>query len=496
MPLRVSRESSQLAKYQGFPYQVEAVEALKDLEYSAIFHEQGLGKTKIAIDLALTWLRQQAVDSVLFVTKKSLVANWEDEIRTHSFLSPRILGQNRRENYFAFNSPARFYLAHYEVCISERNRLQLFQKTRRIAAICDEAQKFKNPESTLAKAMFSLSAGFTRRAILTGTPIANRPFDIWALIYFLDNGKALGTDFNGFKHEVDLSNQLRVDQAKREDFESSLEGLFGRLQKFSIRETKQSTSIALPTKTIANLSVEPEDRQWEIYRAYRDELRAIVVQHGIPKLDDADALLKRLLRLIQIASNPRLVDQSYSAEPGKLEILLSTLDAALGSDASTKSIVWTNFTENVDWLAKKVREYGAVRVHGKIGIDERNKAIAKFKSDSDVRVMVATPGAAKEGLTLTVANHAVFYDRGFSLDDYLQAQDRIHRISQNKPCFIYNLSMRNTADEWVDELLSAKHLAAQLSLGDISGEEYRRQADYGFGEALKRVLGRLVESEE
>ena len=75
---------------------------------------------------------------------------------------------------------------------------------------------------------------------------------------------------------------------------------------------------------------------------------------------------------------------------------------------------------------------------------------------------MATPAAAKEGLTLTVANHAVFYDRSFSLDDYLQAQDRIHRISQSRPCFITNLTARNTIDEWVDVLLAAKHLAAQL----------------------------------
>jgi len=74
---------------------------------------------------------------------------------------------------------------------------------------------------------------------------------------------------------------------------------------------------------------------------------------------------------------------------------------------------------------------------------------------------VATPGAAKEGLTLTVANHAVFFDRSFSLDDYLQAQDRIHRISQTQTCFVWNLIGSDTIDEWVDSLLTAKRLAAQ-----------------------------------
>lgn len=68
-------------------------------------------------------------------------------------------------------------------------------------------------------------------------------------------------------------------------------------------------------------------------------------------------------------------------------------------------------------------------------------------------MLIATPAAAKEGLTLTVANHAVFYDRSFSLDDYLRAQDRIHRISQTRTCFVTNLIASHSIDEWVDVLL-------------------------------------------
>ena len=104
-------------------------------------------------------------------------------------------------------------------------------------------------------------------------------------------------------------------------------------------------------------------------------------------------------------------------------------------------------------------------------------------------MLVATPAAAKEGLTLTVANHAIFYDRSFSLDDYLQAQDRIHRISQYRPCHITNLIATGTIDEWVDVLLAAKHLAAKLGQGDITLDEYSKQAAYTYGEMIRDVLG-------
>ena len=113
----------------------------------------------------------------------------------------------------------------------------------------------------------------------------------------------------------------------------------------------------------------------------------------------------------------------------------------------------------------------------------------RFKTDKSCKVLIATPAAAKEGLTLTVANHAVFYDRSFSLDDYLQAQDRIHRISQSRTCYITNLIASHSIDEWVDVLLAAKHLAAQLGQGDITLDEYTRQATYTYGEMIRDVLG-------
>src|SRR5262249_6873638 len=141
--------------------------------------EQGLGKTKIGVDVALEWLKGNLVDSVLIVTKRGLIENWQEEIRAHTFIAPRILNQKKPANFFALNSPARLYLTHYEVIKSEQRRLALFLKTRRVAAILDEAQKIKNPESDTARAFHKLGPEFARRVIMTGTPVANRPYDLW-----------------------------------------------------------------------------------------------------------------------------------------------------------------------------------------------------------------------------------------------------------------------------------------------------------------------------
>ena len=487
MTIRATREPKLDVTKKAYPFQVDAVESLKNLPYAAIFHEQGLGKTKIAIDLGMTWLKGGDVDSVMVITKKGLVGNWKRELAQHTYITPTVLDQDRNGNFYKFNSPARLYLAHYEVCRSEQERLALFLRTRRVGVILDESHKIKNPKSAITDTMLTLASGFARRVIMTGTPVANRPYDLWAQIKFLDDGQSLGNDFSSFKAQLDLTPKLVRDPRRRLRFEQMLASTMGRIAAFTVRETKDSAGITLPDKVIRYEFTELEDHQEDLYNSIKRDMRAVVLRDGLPVLEEADNLLKRLLRLVQVASNPRLVDESYDREPGKTPWLRQIVADAV--DGGSKVIVWSSFTRNVDWLADVLAEYGTARIHGKLAMDVRDRAVDRFQRGDDCKVLIATPGAAKEGLTLTAANHAVFFDRSFSLDDYLQAQDRIHRISQTKQCNIYNLVAKNTIDEWVDELLAAKHLAAQLMQGDITEEEYRERATYEFARLLAEVLG-------
>ena len=483
--IRVKKEASFASKHRSFPYQVETVEAVKSLSYAAIFHEQGLGKTKIAIDLALTWISEKALDSIIIITKKGLVRNWEQEISAHSYFKAKTLDHNSKTLFYAFNTPARLYLTHYETCKTAQKAFSLFLKTRRVGAICDESQKIKNPDSAVAHAMHALAKGFCRRVIMTGTPIANRPYDIWSQIWFLDQGESLGDDFHSFRANLDLP-QESAGEAGRSLFSEALADIHLKIKPFSVRETKESCGIVLPTKEVENVLLNFEPSQELLYNQFKNELRAEIVKDSKYVTDDAEAILKRLLRLVQVASNPALVDESYRGTPAKLPKLRGILDTAMA--AGSKAIVWTSFTDNADWLTRELNDLGAVKVHGKMNIEERNASIAKFKEDKDCKIFVATPGAAKEGLTLTVANYAIFYDRSFSLDDYLQAQDRIHRISQTATCYIYNLLIRDSIDEWVNELLSAKHMAAKLGQGDIDQRRFGTEMSYAFSAMLADVL--------
>lgn len=483
--IHLSKEPSLLAKYEAFPYQKEAFESVKDLEYAAIFHEQGLGKTKIAIDLLLYWLQNTCIDTVLVVTKKQLVANWVKEFQTHTAIKPAILNSNKDENYRVFCGPYRIVITNFEMLVSENNQFKLYLRTRNVAIIIDESAKLKNPAAKLTKTFFELAPLFKKRVIMTGTPVANRPYDIWAQIYFLDHGESLGADFNAFKKETDLSNKLANSEELQQEFEDHVAMIFEKIKAFSVRQTKNCGIIELPDKVYIQEFVDFEPLQEKLYDQICEELRIEVVKNGIPVIDDSSAIVKRLFRLVQVASNPKLVDEGYSGKSSKEKKLDFLIREILQQEE--KVIVWTNYIENVNYFFGKYTSYGCVKIHGKMSMEERNRSVELFRRN-EYKILFATPASAKEGLTLTMANHVIFYDRGFSLDDYLQAQDRIHRISQTKKCFVHNIIMKGSIDEWVDLLLQAKQNAAFLAQGDITKEQYIQIANYSFGDLIKEVL--------
>ena len=241
-------------RHEAFSYQLDALRAVENLPFAAIFHEQGLGKTKIAIDLALHWLGSDIVDTVFVITKKGLVNNWCEEVGIHSFILPRVLSDNRRQNSAALNSPVVLYVLHYEVISANFDLMRLFLGTCRVGAILDESHKIKNPEAKLTKELLEIADRFERRVIMTGTPVANRPYDIWSQIRFLDGGETLGDSFEAFKARTDLPSGSSSQKHLGEDLSEVMNLLSG----FAIRETKQSSGIELPEKLITNHRVEME----------------------------------------------------------------------------------------------------------------------------------------------------------------------------------------------------------------------------------------------
>lgn len=473
-------------KKDAFPFQKEAFDIIKNEEYFAIFHEQGLGKTKIAIDLLYYWLKTSAVDSVLIVTKKSLINNWEDELTIHGNMHPLILSSKKSVIYEKMSLPGYIYLCNYESLRNNKETFKEFLKFRNFGIILDESTQIKTPNSKLTKSLHYIAEFAKRRIIMTGTPLSNRPYDIWSQIYFLDFGARLGRNFDDFKDRYDLSNDLSKDYSGRMIFENNLKILSSKLNDCSIRETKKTAGIELPGKKFIAETIDMEPKQKVLYKKLQDELSAQVLKEGKLVTEDVEVILKRLIRLVQVASNPKLVDESYSGIPPKLISAKKIIDKA--TEKNSKVIVWTNFVENVEDICNFFNHKNIVGISGKVDPALRDTLISRFRKEDDINVLVTTPGVAREGLTLVEANYSIFYDRNFSLENYLQAQDRIYRISQTKDCFIYKLIHNDSIDEWVDALLDAKEVAARFGQGDIDEKEYKERINYDFSDILERIL--------
>lgn len=370
--IKVRYETPIIPKMQAFDYQREAVEKIKDLEYAAIFHEQGLGKTKIAIDLLTYWLNNGKVDTVVVVTKKSLLYNWKDEFSKHTNIHPRML-EGKASDYYIFNGPCRVILANYELVRTDEKYFTLFAKARAVGVILDESVKIKNPDSKLTQSFFRLAPLFRKRVIMTGTPVSNRPYDIWAQIYFLDFGKSLGKDFKRFKTETDLTNDLYKDEELQKEFADAIADISEKIKGFTVRETKNSGIIKLPEKEYFTIDVPFEEDQKKLYDRIQKSECLEVIKDGHIIIDDESEVIKRLGRLIEVASNPKLVDESYSRLPGKVRVLRSLLKEI--DERDEKAIVWTVYLKNVSLIKSKIGEFHPVTITGAQSIVERNNSV-------------------------------------------------------------------------------------------------------------------------
>jgi len=456
-------------KTRPFPHQVEAIEYISSNENVPLFDEQGLGKTKIVIEALCNNMEKRIIDGVLVICKKHLIDNWKEEIETHSHLKYIVLRGRASQKGAKFMGYSHFYLINYESVIGEVERIKMFLSIRKMALVLDESHKIKNPDAKTTKAILELRDLAKKRIIITGTPIANKPLDLWAQFYFLDNGILLGSDYKDFEKTYSIA-MKDTDLTEHKDRFDSLRDI---ILSNSIRRLKVNV-LELPEKTYIDKYVQIEGQQKKKYDKLKKDLYIEVTNiEGEKIIDESSELLKKILRLVQIASNPFLIDKAYNETPAKFPLLDTLIQDIL--ERGEKLIVWSCFVENIKILRKRYKDFGSLLLYGDIPIEKRNEIVKQFRKNDESKILIANPAAAKEGLTLTSANNAIYLDRNFNLVDYLQSQDRIHRISQTKECKIYKLIAADTIDEYVDEIIYKKHKLAEYVQGDTDNIVHERQ---------------------
>ena len=430
-------------------HQAEAIRFVLENPQCAVFDEQGLGKSKIVIDAFASLMKQGTISAALVVAPLTLLFNWEDEVRKHSHLVPVVIRGTPRQKKYQFLTGANFYIANYEALVGGQLVFEKLLGSRPMAMALDEATRIKSPETRVAQSMHALGRKAARRVIMTGTPVANSPADLWSQFLFVDGGELLGTDYQDFKARYDPT---------RSDFASQLAELSRLVGSKSIRRMKADV-LELPDKVYVDHRIELHGEQALAYSMCANEL--VVYLRGMDGetyQKSVDDVLERLLRLVQLASNPALLDAGYTGNNTKLAYLDELLPELL--ERHEKVLLWSGFVGNVEALASRYAEWGSRYIHGGTSVEDRAEIVRSFQQVGAPRILVANPAAAREGLTLTRASAAVYFDRGFNLVDYLQSQDRIHRIGQEKVCEIHKLVAADTVDEYIDTVIDLKSAIA------------------------------------
>ncbi|MBS0418666.1 MAG: DEAD/DEAH box helicase [Proteobacteria bacterium] len=438
----------------SLPHQIAGTRFLRENERAALFDEQGLGKSKQLIDAVSAEVANATLGGALIVCPNGLKTKWAEEVERFSTLPYAVFGSGRKARRVAFRSlRAAFYIINYEAVHAELASLRQLLRFKPMALVLDESHRIKTPDSKVTRAVLQLRTEAHRRYILTGTPVANKPEDVWSQAFFLDDGVALGTTFEEFQRRFCTGGGYQSVDEMRE-----------RIMHLALRRTKEG-SLELPPKQFHRVSVELSGRQRALYEQMRDELAVWVRSlSGEDVQKHGELIFTRILRLAQIASNPGLIDAGYDEVPTKLAALDDLLEAYT---TERKVIVWSSFVGNIQAVAARYPHLKPVRIYGEQDSAARDHAVRTFRGDPSVRLLVANPAAAREGLTLTEANVAIYLDRTFNLVDYLQSQDRIHRISQTRECDIVLLLAAQTVDEFIDFALEQKHRLARFTQKDV-----------------------------
>lgn len=471
-------------KRKPYSHQITGIEFLLQNPACALLDEMGCGKSfQIASSVAML-LQNNSIDRCLIVAPKSLVKTWQEEMRLATAIPFTVIEGSPAQRTKLLQSQNPIFIIHYEGIRLEKESLSEWIQTGNGMIIFDESQRIKNLSAQTTISAKYIRNGAKRCVIATGTPIANRPIDLFAQYFVMDNGATFGSSFPAFKNTFCYIDILEVNQGRRkikiEKFIGVRNGeeLRKRIQATSLRRLKNEV-LDLPPIIYKDYNIELKTEQKTIYAKMRDSVRNEIENMSPEEYAmQANNIVVRLLRLSQIASNPKLIDPNYEGSNSKLDELDEILTDVF-SDDTKKVILWSHFVGNVNYLSETYGEtWGAVAHTGEMSVEERGQSVEAFQNNPECRLFIATPQSAKEGLTLLPkdgkmkADTMIYMDLNFDGGSYVQSQARFHRIGQNSDkCLVIHLVGQETVDEYIKKSLIEKIQTASQILDNASSEQ-------------------------
>jgi len=443
------------------PYQVAGFQwlnYLQEVSWGGILaDDMGLGKTVQALSLLQHYYETFDGDMIaLVVCPTTLIYNWENEIRK---FTPSL-------EYYIHHGPLRSRdlgeLTRHHVIITTygtlRSDIKLFTQMKLDYVILDESQAIKNPSSKVTKAASLLNA--KHRICMSGTPLQNNTFDIYAQMNFLNPGMLGSVEF--FRQEF----AIPIDKFGEREQKEHLKKI---LYPFILRRTKEQVAKDLPDKTETVLFCEMEDEQRKIYDAYRNDYRSRILgsieEQGIQK--SQLTILQGLMKLRQICDSPAILNEQeqFPNHSIKLEEIAREITENIGDH---KALIFSQFLGMLALIREKLKELQVKFEYfdGSTSAPDREKAIQAFQNEEETRVFLISLKAGGVGLNLTAADYVYIVDPWWNPAVEQQAIDRTHRIGQTKNIFAYRMICKDTIEEKIMLLQDKKRSLAKELIAD------------------------------
>lgn len=445
------QDADYLSRTKPFEHQMESFNYALTHNKFLLGDEQGLGKTKQALDIAVA--RKHKMRHCLIVCGvNNLKWNWYKEVEIHTNEKAHILGSriNRKGKTVIGSSAERladlkqihdeyFLITNIETLRDKSIQSQIKKMCSDGIigmTIIDEIHKCKNSQSKQGKAIHCCCSYY--RLALTGTPLMNNPVDLYNVLKWLEVENHSLTYFKNLYCEMGGFGGYEIIGYK------NLNQLENSLNKNMLRRRKEEV-LDLPPKIYTDELLDLDSSQDKLYRDVTNQI-----------IEDIDRImllpnpLTELIRLRQVTSNPNILT-SKNITNVKYDRILDILEST-----TDKVIIFSNWTKVINPLYIKLSSLGynpaLVTGESKDPILEMNK----FQSDNTCKVILGTTPALGTGYTLTAANTVIFIDEPWSKAIKDQAEDRCHRIGTKGTVNIITLICKDTIDERIHQIIKDK----------------------------------------
>ena len=444
-------------QYHPHTYQTRLKDFIIDHRYAFLTVDMGLGKTVTTLT-AIRELLEDYVEAerVLVIAPKSVAENtWTSECAKWDHLAHLrvsvVMGDERRR-LKALTTPADIYVIN-------RDNVDWLVKSSIgwgfDTVVIDESSSFKNPQARRFKALRKVRPMIRRMILLTGTPSPNGHEDLWAQMWLIDMGKRLGRSLTSYRDKyfrpTRTNGYIVYDRALKPGAADEI----SRLMSDVTVSLKAEDWLEVPDLIETDVRIALSPAESKAYRDFeRDQLMSLDGK-------DIEALTAAALanKLLQFTGGAM-----YDTEHGWHEVgdaKFRALEDIIEAAGDEPVLVFYQFKHELARLQERFKALQPVTFSGE-------PETLKAWNDGRIRLLLCQPASVQYGLNMQSGGHIiVWYTPTWNLEQYQQANARLHRQGQTRPVLCYRLIAEGTIDDRVVSAVGGKNAAQEALLALI-----------------------------